>query len=289
MSEVNTKIKDALQELDFLNGEIGRVRGVKTLLEKDIEDLELEKAKLYKEFIVAREDNGNIITKLKKQIEDSNQNINLLKSEIGSLELVLEDKRNDVAISNNKLEQNEKDGVELSKLLEERRSIAQTAEEKAKIALKDLGDKQKSLNELEKTLYNQESSVVGTLSSLEKEREEVKKLKILLQSKLGDTDELKRTLVVKQNAVATSEKEYLEKLNKQKLDNDDFTALQKRAEAIESTLNAKLKDIKIIEDELSRQKSVLATREADLVLRERECRVREKSLSVKELEKQFND
>ena len=49
MSDI-TKIKESLDELDRLNGEIGRVKGVLESLKEDIKEVELEKANFLFDF-----------------------------------------------------------------------------------------------------------------------------------------------------------------------------------------------------------------------------------------------
>ncbi len=287
MSDTSVKVKDAVQELDFLNGEIGRVKTVKSSLEKDIEDLEVQKATSYKQFQNDSAARSLELEKIEKVINNKNGLVTSLSSELGSLELVLEDKRKELDLSDAKIKDNIEKGIELSKVLEDRRNVAKTAEEKARIVIKEAEEKQKFNNEREASLDRKEESISGTISSLEKERDDEKKLILVLREKLLANDELRRTLDGKRVNLEILEKEYNTKLAKQKLDNEEFFALQKRAESLEVTLIQKVRDAQFIENELLKQKTILASREADLVLRERECRLKEKTLSLRDREAQL--
>lgn len=289
MSDVNLKVKDALQELDFLNGEIGRVKGVKLSIEKEIEDHDIIKATKHKEFLAEESTKELKIQRLNTQIENHEATVASLTSDIIKLDLVLEDKRTELVTSNAKLKENEEKGIELTRLLEDRRDVAKTSEEKARIVLKELADKQISLDSKEKALDNKESSITGTISSLEEERGDVRKLKILLQEKIDENNELKRNLNTKVSNVGVLEKDYNEKLAAQKLQNEELIARTKKIEDTEIIVNSKLKDASILTEELDKQKKAIANKEADLILRERECRVREKTISVKEREQEIKE
>ncbi len=281
MSNIQKKSK-TVEDLEFLNGEISKLREVKKELEDSIVSLGLiqkEKEEQYK-----KQDNARGIRSisLDNQIAIKNDLLEKLSSgilvsskELSSLETSIKENKHIVSetlASISKREIKVKEGEDdirkktliLDKQIQDKEKEKEN-NEKAK----------KELIERENLVESRENKLISSSKLLDDREKKVNQLEVdahnLFSSNAGRADDINKQY----QELNTERREFeMEK-------NDILFKKQKLKEESEININ-QLNNIKVKEKEIVERDRVSGIREQKSILKEEELRIREKRLSIKE-------
>lgn len=284
MSDTPTRIREATETLDFLNGEVGRVERLKTAKEEELVNFISEKTleiKGFEDKIAQKNlehlrvcgilnETQEILTKEKQNLDKILGQTEELNKGFALKEQILTQKGEALSVRESNLAPKEENIAKRNLDLDEReRNIAikqketeQTAQDtktKNEFAKQEL----ESIDKVGKLLDTRESDLNDRASKLD-EGERIN---------AGRTEEL-----AKRDESLKSREESCTSLEKQL--NTKCTVVN----AKESQLDEREAGLKVAEKEFETKKSAIITRETESLLKERELKLREKAVNIKEQE-----
>ena len=282
MSDINKKIRDVEQDLDFLNGEVSRTKEIKNTLEEEIISL-------------------GIIQKTKD--EEYKQKDNSIKKKIISLENILASKQleldnisKEVITKNTELSELniliEKNKTIISDTLSDFASRESVLKEKEEKNNRDIGDIMSSKKDIE--LHKQGLETIkeylkDTEKSLNTKKSELEKKELELTSREENLKKVEKDTKNSFNINAARSNEISEQSEKLRIDKIEFEAekqdiLNKKARLREESdfNSSKSKELKEKEVSIDERDRVSIIREQKSILKEEELKIREKRISIKE-------
>jgi len=288
MSDIQ-KIKESIDELDRLNGEIGRVKGVLDSLNKDIQDIEVVKANAQVDFNKDMSLKDGQSKRLDNQIQNKTAELNEVEVSIGKNKLILEDQEKATEIHIKAMDADIAQEKENKRILKERKDSLDSFEKLLKDREINILYKEKTIVEKEKLLDNREESLNIQTTNLDSGRNDLLGKILKVKEKEDKADETIRIFTGKNSELDKQE------INL-KIKSEEVSTREINVHDKELQNSKKEQDLKVIQESLiardsdmSKKEASLIKRETDVILREAECRVREKTLNIANREKQLDE
>lgn len=287
MSEITKK--QALDELDFLNGEIGKAKIKMADLSKDIEDIELKKANSQVEFGREFALNSSKSKRISDQIIADEAKLTDLKVEIGKSSLILEDKVLEIAAHDKKMAEDKRKHEEEIKAFDERVVNLNTFDDALKKTAANIVESNKLLDERDKVTASRELTNANEATRLAGKQEDIRAFEKRVSDRSSGVEELRRIYdgklveLDKRDANLSAEKSAL-LVEKASVEAREAKVSQKEAES-----NKREGEVSLRESNADKKEAAIIRRETDVVLREGECRVREKALNIATRDKQLDE
>lgn len=287
MSEVNKKIKDVTQELDFLNGEAGKKRDLLLSLDRDIAALELEKKKQHEQFLADSETAQLQRNRIENELTTKSQELDSARIALQNANDALENANDELVTVTQKFAfERERTGQEILILKDKQKELTILGEV-INQRIQSADAREKDITEREISVSLRETSLVTSLQLLEDERQTTVSQNNLLIEKSTALDEELRTVEAIKHNIQNTEQMLANQSGVEKEKSEQLNHDIAKIAAQTAALSVRETDLHEKEKENEQMKETLWYRERDVSLRERECKVREKMLAVREKEEQL--
>ncbi len=286
MSDIGIK-KELSDTIGGLNAEIGRLRILVSSTADELQDIEVKKAESIVAYNRESEEKALVLAKLSGDIDEKTKKINEIDGIFLAKEQEIQDsssllsgiaeREKSVADKETSFRQSVQDAEMLSKKL-----TVQKTEQEAREA--SISARENSIIENEAILENKKKALEESHKKSEIETDKAVKLQSSYEGKLADL-ERKESAVESRNAIL-DQREADIKEKERKLNEISIALDGRKIELGKQKASLHDRDQALItkEDDLTKRIALSGQKEAEVILRERDCRIREKSLSLREQE-----
>ncbi len=281
--------KASLDELERLNGEVGKVRKTLIFESESLKEISTKRENSQKEFDADLLRKSSQLKRVDDQVVSREADLEEVRKEIILGKETRDRQLSEIADHKDRIEKDRIKKEEDSRILNERKESLDRFESSLKDREKNLLLCERESEAKLKLIRNKEEILAGDLLKFEEDKREIVSLKKKYIDGVSSNDEVKRVFLgreieIEKRESAVKEERDLNSQEKERIKSQEIANINKE------------RDLKIREDGVSSSEKVLNRREDSVIkretgvlLREDECRVREKALNIANRDKQLDD
>ncbi len=287
--KLKQEIKKLSEQLEFLNGEVGRTKGILEKMNIEVQETEVKKAKNQVSFDNDLDQKSKELGRMKKQVEAQSVLLGSISNSIEESTASVIRKEDELRDLQDKIMKAIFASDSQIKRLEEREANAVSFAKDHEMREKEIIAKENDNKKIELILKSKTASLEAELSSIEVDRSGLKRLQLEAKASKDKADETIR--IYDGRNLEIDKRETTIKIERETLATQKVEVADDRLRTDNKEKSLKIREEILLSNESDFEKREAASikRETDVILREAECRVREKALNIANREKQLDE